>query len=239
MKKILVLEDKEIHIKMLEKVLEDIHDVTIFAATSVEMAYKIVMENTINLLLIDIILDTAVKGDVSGLKFAHAIRKIPKYAFTPLIFITSLEDPKLYAYKELHCFGYIEKPFDPPAVKKLTKQALEFPNYEIKDKNIYFRTDGIMYAVNSKDIIYIENSKRKLVIHTTKEKFAVPYKTCKEMLEELETDNFLQCSRYVIINKDYVELVDYANRYIKLRGIDEAVEIGVAMKKRVMDEFSD
>ena len=92
-----------------------------------------------------------------------------------------------------------------------------------------------MYAVNTRDIVYIENSRRKLLIHTTKEKFAVPYKTCKQMLEELELNNFLQCNRYTIINKDYIEMIDYVNRYIKLKGVDTLVDIGAAMKKRLMD----
>ena len=237
MKKILVLEDKEIHIRTLEKVLEGIDNVQVLVAESIETAYKSALENTINLFLIDIILDTEIRGDVSGLKFVESIREMPKYSFTPLIFITSLEDPKLYAYRELHCFGYIEKPFDPTTVKKLIEQALEFPCCENKDKTIYFRSDGVMYAVNSKDIVYIENSKRKLFIYTTKERFTVPYMTCKKILQELESDNFIQCSRYIIINKNYIELIDYVNRYIKLRGVKEAVEIGSSMKKKVMYEI--
>ena len=108
MKKILILEDKEIHIKILENILKDINNIQVLVAKTIEEAYKLAMENTINLFLIDIILDTEVRGDVSGLRFVEAVREIPKYSFTPLIFITSLEDPKLFAYKELHCFGYIE-----------------------------------------------------------------------------------------------------------------------------------
>lgn len=238
MKKILILEDKEIHIEILKKVLEDISDIQVLVADTVESAYKLTMENTINLFLVDIILDTEIRGDVSGLRFVEAIREMPKYSFTPLIFITALEDPKMYAFSELHCFGYIEKPFDSTAVKQLISEALEFPYSEKKDKNIYFRNDGVMYAVNSKDIIYIENSKRKLLRHTTKDKFAVPYKTCKEILDELESKKFVQCNRYTIINKDYIERIDYVNRFMKLRDVDEEVEIGVAMKKRLMHELS-
>lgn len=238
MKKVLILEDIKIHIEALEKILEDISDVQVLVADTMETAYKLAFENTINLFLVDIILDTQVRGDVSGLKFAEAIRKNSQYLFTPIIFITSLEDPKLHAYSKLHCFGYIEKPFDPTIVKNLIKEALKFPYIKEKDKTLYFRNDGIMYAIDSKDIVYIENSKRKLLIHTTKDKFAVLYKTCKEILEELESKSFIQCNRYTIINKNYIEMIDYPNRFIKLKGVDEEVEIGVAMKKRVKDELS-
>ncbi len=139
MKNILIVEDKEIHRKTLMKLLEGIEDIQVFVAATVEEAYVISMENTIHLFLVDIILNTDVRGDVSGLKFVETIRGIHKYKFSPLIFITSLEDPELYAYKELHCFGYIEKPFNPKEVINMVKLALEFPEKEKKDKNIYLR----------------------------------------------------------------------------------------------------
>lgn len=41
-----------------------------------------------------------------------------------------------------------------------------------------------------------------------------------------------------IINKNYVEYVDSVNRYIKLRGVKEYVEIGRTMKEKVVNEFS-
>lgn len=239
MKKVLIVEDKEINRKILIKILEDIKEpIQIYAVGTVLEAYKISMENVIHLFLVDIILDTEKRGDISGLKFADSIRKIPHYTFTPLIFITSLEDPEMYAYRDLHCYGYIEKPFDKEMVKDLICQALKFPQINDKNENIYFRKDGIVYSVRTQDIIFIEISRKETLIHTTKEIMSMSYMTAKQLLKELGSSSFIQCNRGCIINKKYVEYVDSVNRYIKLQGVEQYVEIGRTMKEKVMYEFS-
>lgn len=238
MKKVLIVEDKEIQRRALIELLKNVdYTIQVYEAANIEEAYQTAMKNTINLFLVDIILDNDVSGDVSGLNFAENIRKVSKYSFTPLIFITSLEDPKLHAFRETNCLGYIEKPFDPREVERLIKKAFKFPALKDEDKNVFFRKDGIVYSVRQKDIIYIENIKRKLIVHTTKEVLTLPYKTCEQIMEDLASDDFLQCNRHVIINKNFVEIVDFINRYIRLRGVEESIVIGEIMKKRVKDEF--
>ena len=242
MKNVLILEDYELHRNILKKLLDEIDDVWVYLAETKEEAYQIALENTIDVFLIDIILDTGIRGDISGLIFSETIRKIPKYSFVPLIFITSLEDPQFYAYKELHCFGYIEKPFAPEQVKNLIQKALKFPelkeNENDTERTLYFRIEGIIYAVKSKDIVYIETGRRYLTVHTTDGILKVPYKTGNQILKELNSPDFIQCSRYTIINKQFIESIDPVNRYIKMKGIEESVELGASMKKRFLDEFS-
>ena len=238
MKRVLILEDKEIHRRTLLKILEEIEEsVQVYTTDKIADAYKISMENTINLFLVDIILDTEEKGDVSGLKFVDSIRKVPQYSFTPVIFITSLEDPRMHAFHELHCYGYIENPFDKQTVKELITHTLKFPTPENEDRNIYLRTEGIMYAVKVKDIVFIEISRRKIVVHTVNETITVSYMTSEKMLKELDSSDFVQCSRKNIVNKKYVEQIDFVNRYIKLHDVDGYIEIGSTMKERVKHEF--
>lgn len=71
--------------------------------------------------VVDIVLDIAMPNDASGIKFARDMRNLQQYKFTPIIFLTSLHDPEIYAYRELHCYGYVEKPFDPKEVEILFK----------------------------------------------------------------------------------------------------------------------
>ena len=240
MKRVLILEDNAIHRKTLLKLLKEIDDIQVYEAENKEQAYAISMDNIINLFLVDIILDTKNNGDVSGLKFVERIRKIPQYSFTPLIFITSLEDPKLHAYRNLHCYGYIEKPFDKSEVLNLIRKALKFPEHQQQDEpqQLYLRIDGVVYCIQQDDIIYVEHTMRQLVINTTKEKISIPYKTLNSFMDDVSEDKFIKCSRSTVINKGYVQNVDIVNKYIKLRGIDELIEIGPSMKKRIVDEFS-
>ena len=143
----------------------------------------------------------------------------------------SLEDPKLYSYSQLHCYGYIEKPFSVAQVKDIILGALEFPVKEDDDRYVYFRKDGIVYSVYIKEIIYIESSRRKITIHCVNDELEIPYRTCGEILQELDSKSFVQCSRYCIVNKKYIKQIDYTNRFIKLRNVDAPIEIGIIVKK--------
>lgn len=238
MQKILIVEDNEAHMDALRKIAEDLHrDVQIYCADNAGDAYRIALEQHIHLFLIDIILYASKSGDVSGLNFAKEVRGISKYKFTPMIFITSLEDPQLYAYSQLHCFGYIEKPFSIRQVQNTILSALEFPVAKEEDCHVYFRKEGIVYSVCLKDIVYIEISRRKIIIHCKGDSLEIPYITCDEILKELDSDLFIQCSRYCIVNKNYIEQIDYPNRFLKLRYVEEPIEIGVVMKKAFKSRF--
>ena len=56
-------------------------------------------------------------------------------------------------------------------------------------------------------------------------------------MKDLQSDSFIQCSRYTIVNKKCIEYIDYRNRYIKLRGVDELIEIGITLKKHFMNQI--
>ena len=89
-KSILIVEDDKHSMKMLEKLIDELDVSTIcHKASSVKQAYEVLHENIIDVFLIDIILDTSVQGDVSGMILAEEIRSIDRYKFTPIIFITS------------------------------------------------------------------------------------------------------------------------------------------------------
>ncbi len=235
MKKILILEDNEAHMKALVKILSEINDIQIFEAYNMAEANYMLSLNVFDVFLVDIILDTKVAGDVSGIDFVNKLRENKRYQYAPVIFITSLEDPKLAAYKELHCYNYIEKPFDPGEVMKTVEEALEIPMPSPKREYVYFRKDGILYSVKVEEIIYIVANRHGVEIHTTKDCLKLSYRPMAEILKELESSEFLQCNRSMVVNKNYIEHFDLTNRYIKLKETDVAVEMGSSMKKLFKD----
>ncbi|NBJ93785.1 LytR/AlgR family response regulator transcription factor [Parablautia muri] len=238
-KTVLIIEDNKIQIEMLKKLVLEINTgITVYTASDVKTAYKILMEKTIDVFLVDIILDTTRSGDTSGIRLVERVRTIPKYMFTPVVFITSLEDTTKYAYTDLHCLGYVEKPFSPENVKQLVEKALFFSTCKEEGKVFCFRKDGILYPVKVKNIIYIESRNRAVDIHMVEGgTLSISYKTCKQLLDEVDADCLIQCSRYAIVNKDYVLNVDIANRFITLKGVEEQVEIGITYKKKILAEY--
>lgn len=232
MKTILILEDNQSSLDMLVKIVGELDlEIEVRSATNLEQAYIHMIKGSIDLFLIDIILNPHYSGDVSGIKFTEYIRQQKKYEYTPVIFVTSLDDPMLYSSRDFHCYSYIEKPYDAAYVKKIVREALLMPLRPERSESIYFRNNGLLYKKEKKRIVYIENSRRCRIIHATDGDVKLAYLPCKDILLELDSERFIQCSRYVIINKDYIEHIDIANRYIKLRGYSESVEIGVMYKK--------
>lgn len=239
MKKILVLEDNSIMLAYLSTIIRDIDtNNEVYNFDNIKDAYQCALEKTINLFVIDIMLDSSIPNDVSGLRFIENIRQISRYSFVPVIFVTSLEDARMYTYEKLHCYSFIEKPFDVERLKILVKQCLDFPENRGVSKTLYFRKDGIILAVEREDIVYAESMNHVMYIHTKQgDILKIPYITLKKLKEELDSIDMIQCSRSAIINKKYIHNVDLTNQIIQLKNNFGRVEIGVMFKKRIKDIF--
>lgn len=232
MKTILILEDNRNSLDMLVKIVRELElETEVRSASTLEQAYLHMINGSIDLFLIDIILDSHNSADVSGIKFVEYLRQQKKYEYTPVIFITSLDDPNLYASRDFHCYSYIEKPFCADDAVKTIRQALLMPLQPQRSESVYFRSNGLLYKKEKSQIVYIENSRRGRIIHTTDGDVQLAYLPCKEILQELDSEHFVQCSRYAIVNKEYIEYIDIANRYLKLRGCQKSVEIGIRYKR--------
>lgn len=238
-KKIMILEDNEEMSSFLSEMVKKIlPDVELFLFPSMSGVYEIVMNTYMDLFIVDVILDKSVPGDTSGIRFVEKIRGVLKYEFTPVIFITSLQDPKFYAFNHLHCYSFIEKPINPGYVEETIRKALRFPSSNFIDPVLFFRRDGLIINIKSSEIIYIESVNHRQHFHLTNKKIEViPYKTCGQILDEIGIGDFIQCSRSTIINRRYVESVDLVNRYVKLVGVNELIGIGITYRNRVEREF--
>lgn len=235
MKKILIVEDNEKHMEALYKLLSNIEGIEIFKAYNMTEACYMLSLREFSLFVVDIILDTNNANDASGIELVKHIRDIGKYQFTPIVFITSLEDPQLCAYRDLHCYQYIEKPFDRDYVLKVINQALKYESPKKEKEYVYFKKSGILYSVVVKDITHIEINRKKTKIYTVGDCLELGYHTVSDILDKLSSDNFVICNRGTIINRKYIEFVDYTSRYVKLFNVSESFEIGPSMKKHFVE----
>ena len=208
-KSVLIVEDSKSQLEMMKKLVLEVDERTIvYAVRDVSTAYATLLE------------------------------KIPKYMFTPVVFVTSLEDTTKYAYTDLNCLSYIEKPFSPERVKQVVKKALNFSTEKEEEQTYCFRKDGILYPVKVDDIFYMESINHEICIHMKKDNIlTIPYKTCKQLLSEIDAPCLIQCSRSTIINKNHVYNIDVQNRYISFKDINDKVLIGITFKKKVLAEF--
>lgn len=236
---VLLVEDNEKAREMLIKILSEIDDVSlnVLEAENIDLAYRYAVQYTIDLFLLDIIIDTSINGDTSGMKFAAHIRGMNQYKSTPIIFVTSLVDHELFAYSELHCYQYIEKPYDTKKALVKIREALGLKVEKEDDRRIFFRKDGLILPVLIRNIVYIECSKPFMKIFMTNDILKLGYHPLNRILQELDSKDFLQCSRNTIINANYIENIDLINRFLKMKPEGTLIDIGEAYEKTFMSEL--
>ncbi|MCI8363346.1 MAG: response regulator transcription factor [Eubacterium sp.] len=238
MKEILILEDKKAARDALIQIVKEVDpNAVIYAFAGEEEAYAAVMKRSIDLFLVDIILHPEIMGDQSGAYFAQNIRTIEKYRFTPIVILTSLYDPKMHMYASVHCYRFIEKPFDREKVRQTVWEAMKYHTPDKRDQNIIFHMDGLLQMIPVREIVYIQSREHVLNITTIDDNFTIPNKSCKVMLEELDCEDFTKCNRGTIVNLSYIKKVDSVNRYIYLKGSSDVLQIGSIMKKSFMDKL--
>lgn len=95
-------------------------DLKIYESDNYAESLTISKDLNIDLFFIDIELKES-----SGLEFALEIRKMDKYKLSWMVFTTSHINYMIKAFKEVHCYDYILKPYEPGKITELTKTILE------------------------------------------------------------------------------------------------------------------
>lgn len=233
-KKILIVEDSEYYMNLVTDSLINIENTILYKAENISEAYRIAMEKNIDVFIVDVVLDTKVLGGVSGIVFVDRIRTVPRYRFSPIIITSSLEDPKYHAYNYLHCFRYFEKTYDVSELAETVKEALEFKQSEDIEKIIYYKRQGILFSLRTKDIVYVENHNKYIVYCCRDGKYKAPYKSCKKIVEDIASKDFIQCNKNTVVNRQYIHNIDGTNRYITLVENRGKLEIGPRLKKEFL-----
>lgn len=240
MKKVLILEDNPATVTYLKQIIDEMDiKMDVFSFDTVQEAYQCALENPIDLFFVDVILDTKVPGDTSGLKYIESIRKIQRYVLVPIVVLTALEDSKMYAYEKLHCYSFVEKPFEPQQIKRLIGQCFSYYEKEMEEeKTLFFRKEGIIFAVDVGEIVYVQTHKHFFHIHTKKQGvLKIYYSSIKKFLQDSDVDCFIQCSRNCVINKKYIHAIDFVSGYIKLKDDYGTIEMGKVYKKQLKEEL--
>ena len=228
---VLILEDCRESQKALDAIMkkyrEDIR--ALFASTLQEAESLLRTEKEIHLFFLDINLDINQKHDQSGLIFAKKVRELSKYAFTPIVFITSASDMELVSYRETQCYRYLTKPYREQSVLDILEKVLKsVPPKETKQ--IIVKKDGINYRVRMDEILLVEAIPRGVRIHLNGESLDLKYSSIKQMMEKLPKEQFVQCHRMYVVNTEWIDYVDTVNQYIRMKGIEQPIEIGVTYK---------
>lgn len=240
MTKIMILEDGEENLKVLTAIVENVSkEIEVVPVKSLDQALD-VLQNTsepFRAFLLDINLQSSDKDDISGIEFARRVRAMRQYEFTPIVMVTSLEHMELQAYRELHCYQYIVKPYDKNEVQELIRKVLSHTRV-VEEPHIIVKSEGINYKVFCKNIEYIQAIPRGVSIIMKKEELTVRYTSIKQLLEKLPSNMFFQCHRMYVVNKQEIDYVDMVNGLINMKN-GHTVEIGVTYKTDVRKQINE
>lgn len=234
MARILILEDEEQSREALARMLQNISgEVTVDAAADLAAA-RLLLGGTVSfdLFLLDINLCPQDAEDKSGFLFAEEIRAIRQYEFTPLVMLTSVAGLEIDAYRKLHCYQYIVKPYVQEEIEELADKVL-FHIHAEEQPFIVVKKGGINYKISCDEIVYCKAVSRGVCICMKKEQMEIPYLSIRQLLEKLPKNLFFQCHRMFVVNKNAVRYYDLVNQLIQVEGYDAPIDIGVTYKAEV------
>lgn len=232
MRVLIVEDDQHIQQFLLNAIKRLNPTINILLTDSASKAMIFSEEQHIDIFIVDIQLI-----DFKGTDFVKQIRSIPKYKFTPIVFETGIAIEELYAYRELKCFYYLVKPYTEEEFCRVMEDVFAYLNYTnaaMDEATLKIEQKGFLFEYYLRDLYYIESFGKKLFLHVERDgqldQVMISSYSLKRMLE-LVDDRFVQVHKSFIVNRNKVEMVDWASQILKLRGVDVEVPIGLKFQE--------
>lgn len=217
---ILVVEDNLVVSDSIERMLVSMNYELVASVIDYESAVAILKTNSIQLVLVDIVLAT----DRTGIELGAHIRS--EYDI-PFIFITSNSDKSTVSKAKLvKPNGYLVKPFEKqdlftaieialfnyqdqlnalgPAIQNNSYKKL--PDGILKD-SIFIKKQHIFHRIAFNDIQYIKSDNVYLEIYTTTQSFLVR-STLKDYLNKLPLETFHRAHKSYIVNINHIQALN-------------------------------
>jgi DNA-binding LytR/AlgR family response regulator len=236
---VLVVEDESIVSKDIQHSLKKLGYHVVGAASTGEQAVELAREHVPDIILMDIML----KGEMSGIDAAEAIRK---EANIPVIFLTAYADESTLAKaKVTQPYGYIIKPFKEidihtsieMALYKHKKEAevlkerdMLYALVENKDSNkdiLFVKSNSRLVKLNTKDIYFVEALKDYVVINLLNTRYTV-HSTMKDIEAKLPENEFIRVHRSFIVRVDKITAIEQPN--LILENDKKVIPIGGSYK---------
>ncbi|MDW8800704.1 LytTR family DNA-binding domain-containing protein [Clostridium sp. A1-XYC3] len=241
MTNILVAEDDIIQRENLIKMIKEADiNTNIYEADSKEEALKISEEAWIDFFYIDVALRNS-----SGIELALELRVLEKYKFSWIVFITTNINYMIKAFKEIHCYDYIMKPYDKDQVISITRQLISGSHKLIplknKDRYVVFEIQkGITVKINVNEIVFIEVSFRKLKLHTKMGLYELKRLALNKALEMIDSENIIQSHKSFAVNTDFISKIESVSPKqweISFKGYKDKALLSYNFKNVVMEKF--
>lgn len=241
MKNILIIEDDKYQRKNLKNILSEVDkNLNIYEAEDEFHALEICNKVSIDLFYVDISLQ-----DSSGIDFCLELRKIQKYEFSWIVFITTHIQYMIKAFKEIHCYDYLLKPYDKKDLIKLTEKLISDTQIaDLSEKERKHVVLKISHCISVKifidEIIFVEVILRTCIIHTKNRKYEIKGFSLNKILELINCDDIMQCHKSFIVNINCINRIENLSSTlyeIYFNDYKEKAFLGYKFKNVIMDRF--
>ncbi len=218
--KILIVDDENLAISRLKRLLNDegLEDITTF--TNPEEALKQCTKTKYDAVFLDISMP-----EITGLELANRILELEPKTF--VVFQTAYDEYALEAYKN-GGMGYLLKPIDTDSLKEILKKIetyIHTSSEKLEEKKIIAKRGDKIYLIDLDDIYYIRADLDEVIIKI-KETDAYVRKKIGDLEKLLSNKNFFRIHRSYIVNVDKIksmQSVEQSKLQISFNGIDEVV----------------
>lgn len=236
-KNILIVEDHPLQRENLREIIVRLKgQYKVFLAESYEEAMTIALNETIHLFMLDIDL----KGDKTGYQLAENLREMSQYQLTWIVFLTVRTDYERSAFKKIHCYDYLVKPYGRKEVDQILETLLQHNHPDTgatSDPYMTLDQDGVVLRVNVDEIVYIEARGRKCVLITTRGPLEVAYIPLKAMETQLaKFPSIMRAHRSYLVNTKYIKCIErenYRSSHITFYNVEDSIPVTSGYKEKI------
>ncbi|MCT4663830.1 MAG: response regulator [Flavobacteriales bacterium] len=206
-KKVLIIEDELLIAEDIKQYLTQKGYEVVDIAISYETAIKILKNQLVDIVLLDIVL----YGTKSGFEIANYINK---HIHIPFIYLTSHTDREfLEKAKETAPKAYLSKPIQKESLFATLEMATFLPNEQ--NSKIVINDGKISHYIDKNEIVLIKSDHVYLKVYLENiDKPLVTRNTIKNMLINLSGSGFISPHRSYIVNIEKIEFIDKSDLII-------------------------
>lgn len=243
MVKVLIVEDSAEDVQLYKKILHSVANAELIFASNAEEALEVVQKYPIDIFFLDVDLP-----GMNGFQLARKIREIPRYFLSYIIFITGYSENQLDAFKELHCYDFLIKPFQMEEFKlklrafieKVDEKANKTEKSSDKTKMVLFSTSNGDYLINANDILFAETYRNKCFLHTENEVYRLVGMALKEVIDQVEDEYFVRCHKSFAVNLkkvSYIHQVNYRLRQISFINNEKKIDLSNMFYDSILTKY--
>jgi len=201
-----------------------------------------VQKNRVDIFIINTILEGEDSG--SGYRFAQRLRKEKDYAMAFIIFITTEVDKKLPAYEDIGCYKFFSKPVKRNKLKEALRTIMGFDIVKRENTILEVAQKNKAFKLPFKDIVYVDIDKKEIYVHGINGAILFQVSSYRyplsKIAEKLGTKSFMRIHNSTIVNKSYIDYVDYSAKIVMLKDVGaskSALDIGGSYIEKIKEEW--